>query len=504
MALYRQGNETAAVQHLEQLLAGQPDSVLLLTTLGELYAGTGQYRAALACFEQVLERHPGEARCRLGLARCLACRPYLALRLRSRQQLTDCLACEHLEAAPLIPAAAVLLGNSPLLTDDPLLQVVLRSDILTDLTIEDELTRLRRQWCLNPPRTAPELAGALAAQCRLNEGAWAVSAEEAARLPSAPGWVRALYEPGSADPELAERAKNIPSLTPIADGTSAQVRALYEAHPYPRWFRLTRGARVTLAEHLHLLTGGTWQPPAFLQRPRLLVAGCGTGQELLTAAAAWCPASVTGIDLSRSSLAYASLMAQRAGIDVELYQADLLRLDGWEREFDAIICTGVLHHLNDPLDGWRRLLRLLRPGGVMLVGLYSATARRGITAAQAAVRDMGVPPTQDGIRAARAHLSALPREHPAFGCTALRDFYHLGGCRDMLFHVREQCFTLPRIASALDELGLSLLAFATDSEARRLYRTLCGPGDSCACWAKLEELYPGLFLGMYRFWCRKA
>ena len=33
-----------------------------------------------------------------------------------------------------------------------------------------------------------------------------------------------------------------------------------------------------LDQNLRLLTGGEWDPPGFLQRPRLLVAGCGTGR----------------------------------------------------------------------------------------------------------------------------------------------------------------------------------------------------------------------------------
>ena len=41
---------------------------------------------------------------------------------------------------------------------------------------------------------------------------------------------------------------------------------------------------------------------------------------------------------------------------------------------------------------------------------------------------------------------------------------------------------------------------------RYLYRTLFSSGRTCADLAyceKLEELYPGLFLGMYQFWCQK-
>jgi hypothetical protein len=74
-------------------------------------------------------------------------------------------------------------------------------------------------------------------------------------------------------------------------------------------------------------------------------------------------------------------------------------------------------------------------------------------AAQAEVRRLGVPPTPEGIRAARYHLGRLSQDHPAGGCVALRDFFYLSGCRDMLFQVREHRFTLPRIAAALVAAG---------------------------------------------------
>jgi SAM-dependent methyltransferase/tetratricopeptide (TPR) repeat protein len=497
------GNAAAAAQRLGELLAKHPDSVPLRATLGDVRCDLGQYRAALECYEHVLDGHPEHPGCRLGLAYCLSRRPALALRLRSPQHLLDTLTAEEVDPQLLAEGACVLLRASTSLLEDPLLLSVLREAVLTDLTVERALTAARRDLCLVPPRETPELAQALAEQCRLNQSAWHITAEEEAHLVSAPAWVRAMYEPEEVAPELVERARRIPSLTPVSAGTSAAVRDHYEANPYPRWRRLSRGAPVDLDQYLRLLTGGEWEPPDFLRRPRLLVAGCGTGQELLGAACAWRPATVTGFDLSRTSLAYAQQMAERLGVEVELYHADLLRLDGWERRFDAIVCTGVLHHLDDPLAGWRILLRLLHPGGVMLVGLYSETARRGIAAAQVEVRRMRVRPTPAGIRAARARLAGLREDHPARGCAALRDFFYLSGCRDMLFHVQEHRFTIPGIGAALDELGADFLAFETDGRVRQLSRTLFGPGADLASWDAFEQLYPDTYLGMYQFWCHK-
>jgi len=504
MLLTLQGNAAAAVPRLRELVAAHPDSVPLRATLGDVHCDLGAYGSAVECYEHVLDGHPEHLGCRLGLARCLSHRPLLALRMRSPRHVLESLEVEEVDPDLLARAAAALLRASPSPLEDPLLLSVLRHALLTDLGVERALTQARRDLCLSPPGDAPELALALTDQCRLNEFAWPVSPEEVARLATAPEWVRAMYGPEGIAPEIVERGRRIPTLTPISGGTSAEVRRLYEANPYPLWRRFSRGAPIDLDQYLRLLTAGEWEPPDFLKRPRLLVAGCGTGRELLSAAWTWHPTAVTGFDLSRTSLAYAQRMAERLDIEVELYQADLLQLDGWERRFDAIVCTGVLHHLDDPLAGWRRLLELLRPGGVMVVGLYSETARHAIVAAQEEVRGMGVPPTPAGIRAARARLGSLPPDHPAAGCAVLRDFYHTSGCRDVLFHVQEHRFTVPRIAAALDELGLTFLAFEADGAVRHLYRTLFGAGTNLAYWEKLEQLYPETFLGMYQFWCRKG
>ena len=387
--------------------------------------------------------------------------------------------------------------------DTPALLTRLLEDLITHPATELALTRARRQICLDPPAAPRPLAAAITAQGSINEYVWSVTEEESDALASAPAWVRAMYGPAPADPDLLQRARRIPALTGVTSGTSTAVRQMYEENPYPRWHRLGHRSPQSLDRSLHELTGGEFDPPDFLRQPRLLVAGCGTGREMLTAATAWRPASVTGFDLSRVSLAHAQMKAEQLGVEVDLYQADLLELGEWDRRFDAIVCTGVLHHLDDPVSGWRALVRLLSPGGVMLVGLYSRQARAGIRVAQADVRRAGWQPTPAGIRHARAHIMELPREHPGRDCTRLGDFYSLSGCRDMLFHVREHNFTLPEVAAALDAVGLEFCGFQADDDTRRLYRTLFGSQQHLTYWDTLEHLYPHTFLGMYQFWCHR-
>lgn len=90
--------------------------------------------------------------------------------------------------------------------------------------------------------------------------------------------------------------------------------------------------------------------------------------------------------------------------------------------------------------------------------------------------------------------------------TALRDFGTTSECRDLLFHVQEHAFALPRIAAALEDLGLALLGFALEPAVLRGYR-VDNPDDPAATdltrWDAFERAHPGTFLGMYQFWVTK-
>ena len=72
--------------------------------------------------------------------------------------------------------------------------------------------------------------------------------------------------------------------------------------------------------------------------------------------------------------------------NVEFAHADIMKAAAIDRSFDFIDLSGVLHHLGDPWAGWRALLSLLRPGGIMQVGLYSELARKNVVAAARADR----------------------------------------------------------------------------------------------------------------------
>lgn len=88
-------------------------------------------------------------------------------------------------------------------------------------------------------------------------------------------------------------------------------------------------------------------------------------------------ASVTGADISTGSLeASRQRVAENGVTNANFVQADLFDdafIEKYAGRFDMVICYGVLHHTKDPRGGYKRLVKLLKPGGTLLIGVYSRT-----------------------------------------------------------------------------------------------------------------------------------
>lgn len=307
-------------------------------------------------------------------------------------------------------------------------------------------------------------------------------------------------------------AANMPSLSKISDGVSVVVREQYEANPYPRWIKLGRPHKGQPIDQVMrdielpvILDKGN-----FKKNPEILIAGCGTGQQSIIAALRFANSNVTAVDLSLTSLAYAARKTFESGIkNINHAQGDILMLETMERQFDLIECTGVLHHLNDPIAGWRVLIKLLRSDGLLKIALYSQIARRSVTTVRAQIKDKNYPTTGDGIRDCRRELANAPRNESLdlFGILKSSDFYSMSGCRDLLFHVKEHQFNIPQIEDILSELGLEFLGFEiADQKVFRKFRTDYPKYESLASlnsWHHFELANPDTFGGMYQFWCRK-
>ncbi|MEJ2120052.1 MAG: tetratricopeptide repeat protein [Alphaproteobacteria bacterium] len=475
----------------------------------------------------------------------------------------------HAKSGPVLKQAcddgADAVAIAAELSTIPLLLRLLSLSMINDATLERALTRLRRDNLLalteNAGR-APDAAQAalpflcaLALHCFTNEYVFAESDEETAavgtleamigealtsgedpplvavaalgayrplhRLPVADalvgrdrrGDIAAVIERQIVEPrvEAALRA-DIPRLTPIDDTVSQSVRAQYEENPYPRWIktRLESTPRrikdVLQGAPLYFDLGDA----APSEAPDILVAGCGTGRHAITTAANFRDAKVLAVDLSLASLGYAVRQSRALGVpDIEFAQADIMELGRLDRRFDVIESSGVLHHLGDPLAGWRVLTGLLKPGGFMKIALYSELAREPVVAARKLIAEKGYGNNAEDIRRCRAEIRQLAEDgnEVMAELAGLLDFYGLSNCRDLIFHVQEHRFTLPQIEEALRSLGLDFLGFELDDvDAINRFRAANpepGALSSLQKWHEFELENPRTFARMYQFWCRK-
>ena len=140
----------------------------------------------------------------------------------------------------------------------------------------------------------------------------------------------------------------------------------------------------------------------------VFIAGCGTGRQAILATLMLDSGHTLAVDLSRTSLAYAARKTRELGISdrITYAQADIMELSADLGPFDVVQSTGVLHHMDDPFEGARKVCRLAKPGGFVAMGLYSALAREHLKPGKA----LGKSYTPETVRAFRQAIIEVEGE----------------------------------------------------------------------------------------------
>lgn len=446
--------------------------------------------------------------------------------------------------------------------DDALLIALLENTQANDATLERFLTMTRAALLVragNPVHADEALAFwcALARQCFINGYVFAETETETRRAKELRDEIAAMFSTGTPVPPLKlvavaayfplhgiagiasllpqawapainalltqqvreparerEIAAAMARATPITGEVSQRVRQQYEENPYPRWVKLPATGKpdlltAMLKREFPLVPIG----PAGATSPlEILVAGCGTGQHSNATARAYRHARVLAVDLSLASLGFAKRKSEELGVNnIDYAQADIMELGKvWlpsGRRFDLIESVGVLHHLDDPVAGWRVLLSLLKPRGLMRLGFYSERARRAVVAAREFIATHGYGSSAEEIRCCRQEILAQVHQDGAASSLApllrFSDFYGTSECRDLLFHVQETRYELPQLKSIIQELDLDFIGLLVEPAIRRQYDALY-PGDpgrtNLDNWHVFEQRYLETFAGMYQFW----
>ena len=309
------------------------------------------------------------------------------------------------------------------------------------------------------------------------------------------------------DPIQEQELKStINSMDNISDSISKKVRKQYEENPYPRW----RYADAIPKNKFLTILNNNIKPNKIVSKDNsltreVLIAGCGTGQHLVNISS-YENSNILAVDLSLSSLAFAKRKMQELNnSNVEFLHSDILNLKNLDKKFSVIECVGVLHHLKDPEKGLKILLDILEPKGYLKLGLYSEFARKHIVETRELIKKYNLKSNILDIRKFREIVKNDKDNKALQKLNYNYDFYSTSNVRDLIFHVQEHCYTLPKITKILRKYKLEFLGF-TNSLTKKEYSKYYPNDLKCTSlenWHNFEINNPDMFKQMYQFWVKK-
>ena len=247
--------------------------------------------------------------------------------------------------------------------------------------------------------------------------------------------------------------KTNPTAHPLSDVVSRQ----YESWRYPepildldawladnwQWFD---------PSHAHRMF---WPDQEYKAELDILIAGCGTNQAAVFAYSN--PrAKVVAIDVSEPSLNHHRYLKDKYGLEnLELHLLPIEKVNTLNRDYDLIVSTGVLHHLENPGTGMKALAGCLRQDGVIALMLYAKYGRIGVGILQSIAHDLGLGQNERSIRIVRDMLETLPQDHPIRSyLTIASDLKFDAGLVDTFLHGRERCYTIDECLELVTSSGL--------------------------------------------------
>jgi len=306
---------------------------------------------------------------------------------------------------------------------------------------------------------------------------------------------------------IAKQQLNV--LTPIDESFSKAMAEQYEKHPYPRW-QSTKTAPHQLPLSTHISARFPYFDASEVSHDPadILFAGCGTGEQIVRMNSSIVSKNILAVDLSLNSLGYAAQKSKEFGLgNVHFGQADILAVKDWDASFDLIVCTGVLHHMEDPSRGLAALLELSKPNTLFFLALYSERGRAPVLAARELIKKHSIPDTIEGMRQFRKEVRLLPDNHPVKPITNSREFYSTSGLHDFVFNSHELRTSPLELKQLLDQHGLEFIGFDIprgDLIAEYKARFPQDPNmTNLENWDAFEKDNPTTFKEMMQFWCIK-
>lgn len=218
------------------------------------------------------------------------------------------------------------------------------------------------------------------------------------------------------------------------------VKSFYEETPFPNYDDLDSPESLRLKAER-----GVFARLLADQLPfgaKILEAGCGTGQLSNFLGLTW-GRSVFATDMCLNSLRLGHGFKARFQIEnVTFLQMNLFKPVFKPESFDFVISNGVLHHTGDPFLAFDTLVKCLKPGGFVVVGLYNTYGRLTTDVRRLVFRLTG------------DRLTFLDPRHRVKG---LSDVRKQAWFKDQYKHPHESKHTIDEVLGWFDRVGVEFV-----------------------------------------------
>ena len=197
-----------------------------------------------------------------------------------------------------------------------------------------------------------------------------------------------------------------------------------------------------------------WPQKSKDEKLEILVAGCGTYQAAIVAARN-SNCHVTGIDVSDNSIKIQNNVIEKEGINNVELKVCAITDYVTDKKFDLIICSGVLHHLENPNENIAHLAGLLKDDGVMTIMIYNYFGRQGVYNIQALVKLLNIPQDINGAQQLTKIIDGLPQEHSVNNYIKNnQEVLYFENFMDTFFNPHDVCYTALDIPRLIENTGL--------------------------------------------------
>lgn len=200
-----------------------------------------------------------------------------------------------------------------------------------------------------------------------------------------------------------------------------------------------------------------WPDEPADKKIKILVAGCGAHQAAYYAFQnPHC--DILAIDISDSALEHHFFLKHQHRLDNLQIKKIAIENLNLKNKFDLIICTGVLHHLADPLAGLLVLKKHLAKSGIMNLMVYGKFPRIGVYMMQEVFRLLQLQQTSEDIATVKDVLSLLPPWHHAREFVSKSpDMKYDAGVVDIFLHRQDRAYTVNQVFDLIDNAGLEFV-----------------------------------------------